>query len=327
MSAGRGLNSFIGFITESVFGTDPGSGYKYVRVASMDPCKPTADRTEGNRGLGRIARTNVKKRLKRGTFGGEIDCQYGGLEVLLLHFLGGYTFDDNNPVASANTHVFVPSLTRQVGLTIHSNLDILALNVTGGKMNRLSFECSNEILRMGYGGVGKAPVQASVDTASYSATPDVLGLEGTGGATGAIFKLAGTAANIRKVTFNLEWPVTEDREYMGYNTMQEAIQNGDLKITGTITREFEDDDYLDHWDADTADLTLEVNYKSVSYITGTTPYEFKIKAFAVDLDTAGPARVDGPGVLVEDIPFVANVAANGTDIFSVTIINAVATVT
>jgi len=318
---GTGLGSFAAFITESVYGNDPGSGYKYHRIVKSS-WLPTAEYTRGNRGLGRLGVSSLRNRVKHVEGSVTIDNQYEGDEVLLLHFFGGTdTFSLNNPVSGTHTHIFSPSTTRKVGLTYHDNLVVSRAAINGVKLNKMEWKITNENLETTFGGVGKVHAEAACDTPTFPTAPDVLALDGTAPA-GLVAKLDTVAFNIREASISADFPYTTDREYLGFDAMQEPLPQDVMSLTGELTREYEDTTYSSKWIANTKGQ-LDFDYQSGAYITGTTRYKYAITLFEVVFGSAR-APVESGGVLVEKIPFKAHINSAG-QFFQVAKINAIGT--
>lgn len=322
---GLGLASFLAMVTESVYGTDPASGYVYHRFVGGSGWNPTAEPTRGNRGLGRLGASSMKNRLERSEGTLVIDPQYEGLELLLLHFCGGvdnYTVD--TPVAGAYEHIFKPSTTRQVGLTAHMNEDISMTAITGVKLGSLGAVFSNENLELTFGGTALVhAASTTVDTPTYPTAPDVLALEGTPGTDGLVVTLedvgGGSPAtlNVSEVSVDFALPLSGDREYLGDPAMQETVPTDIMAVTGSISREFEDDTFADLFRLRTA-KELHLKYQSTSMITGATPYDLELKLYSIILQGGRPT-IEGGGVLPESIPFTAFVT--GANFFDWTIHN------
>jgi len=309
---GLGLASFFAMVTESVVGTDPGSGYDYHRIVSGG-WKPTAEVTRGNRGLGRLGASSMVNRLERSEGGLLIDPQYEGMELLLLHLCGGVdTYTADSPVASAYKHVFAPSVARQVGLSVHMNEDISMTAVTGIKLGSLAAVFSNENLEMNFGGIGQVhAASTTVDTPTYPTAPDVLALEGTPGTDGLVVTLSDVGGGSpvvidpSEVTVDFNLPLSSDREGLGSPVMKESVPTDIMAVTGQITREFEDDTFADLFRLRTA-KQLSLKYQSTQMITGATPYDLELKLYAI-IFQGGRPDIEGGGVLPESIPFTAYV--------------------
>ena len=324
---GLGLASFFSMVTESVYGTDPASGYDYHSLVGGSGWKPAAEVTRGNRGMGRLGASSMVNRLERSEGTIVIDPQYEGMELLLLHFCGGVdTYGVDTPVASAYEHVFTPSTTRQVGMTLHMNEGISMTAITGVKLGTLGAIFSNENLQLTFGGIGQVhAASAGVETPTYPTAPDVLALEGTPGTDGLVVTLedvgggSPAALNASEVSVDFSLPLSSDREYLGNPVMQETVPTDIMTVTGSITREFEDDTFADLFRLRTA-KQLSMKYQSTSFITGTTPYDLELLLYNITFQSGRP-DIPGGGVLPESIPFTASVT--GANFFAWTIHNSI----
>ena len=317
-----GLKSFIGFVTESVYGTDPGSGYKYNRLVSQS-ILPTAEMTRGNRGLGRLGPSSLRNRVKRNEGDIVIDPQYEGIEVLYLHFFGGVdTVLAGTPVGG-NTHTMILSPNRKVGLTLHLNQDITKAVVTGGKLTSLEWNLTNENLEAKFGVVGRVHSEATLDTPTYPTAPDILALDNTPGTYGLFASLDASPLNISSARITCDFPYQTGREYLGYDIMQEPLPNDICRIKGELSREFEDTTFSTKWIANTVGA-LVFEYKSSTIISGTARYNHKITLSEVTFGSAR-APIENGGVMVEKIPFEASVKVSDASYIYLTEINSITT--
>ena len=321
MPPGTGLESFFTFVTESVYGTDPSGGQNHRWVSAS--WLPAAEQTRGNRGLGRLGASGMRNRLERTEGSFTIDPQYEGAELLWLHLCGGTdNFDINTPSAGAHQHTFTPSTARQIGLTARFNEGAgpLMTPITGIKPSGMTLNFTNENLEAVINGIGLVQgASAAIETPTYPSAPDILAIDGVVGTDGlvAIHSDVGGGTplplNVKSATVNFALPMSTDREYLGDPVMKETVPTDIMAVSGSLTREFEDQVFADYFRLRTH-RELKFTYQSEAFITGAVPYIFELKLFEVLLGSARGA-VDGGGVMVETIPFVAMVS--GSDFFSI----------
>ena len=249
-----------------------------------------------------------------------IDPTYQGLELLLLDFFGAVTTTGANPY----THVFAPSLTRQVGLTMRVQQDAQLSVITGAKINRLAGVMDGqENLELTFGVLGKlGTMSAAASSPTFPTSPPVLPVEATS-TNGITYKLDTVEECITSGSFDASLP-HDPAICAGDASIGEPTINDFLTVTGEVVRDFEDDAYEDLFQA-LSEHVLEFNYKSeLEGLTGPASWEFKIKFFAAQFLEAKPPT-DGPGRIVETIPFQANADGSG-DIMEITLIGSRVTV-
>lgn len=320
MPVAVGQKSFVAFVTETTYGTDPGSGYKYHRIVSHD-FRPNAEPTRGNRGLGRLMRSGIQNKLKRNEGGIVFDPQYEGLELMFLHYCGGTdNFTINSPVTGAHTHKFNPSATRKVGLSVHVNEDISMAKIVGVKTTSMRWAMANENLEVSFGLVGKQHTQVAVDTPTYPTAPDVLALD-TASPAGTSVEVDDVAdTTITEATVDFAFPHQTNREFLGSDQMQEPIPSDVITATGTLRREYTDTARVADWISNVA-RKLEFIYQSNTYVTGTTRYKLALTVYKVIFQRARPS-IGAGGVVLEEIPFTAMIDGSG-NAFEIEAINSI----
>lgn len=298
-----GLNSWIGLEPEVTWGVDPGGTPEWLRIVS-ESLRFTGDVSRGNRGLGLATPQGVRAINRRAEGDIVVDPLYLGVELLLLDFFGAVATTGSGPYE----HVFSPSLTRQVGLTARVQQDALLSIITGLKCTRLAADFSQENLQLTFGLNGKVGAQSVAATVpTFPTAPPVLAVEATNGIE---YKLDTVAECIQSGSFTADWPHDTGRVCLGDQAADEPIINNYLTIEGKVVRENADDAYEDLFQA-FSEHVLEFNYKADEVIpTFVAPWELRVKFFAAQFLEA-KAPTDGPGALIETIPFRANADANG----------------
>jgi hypothetical protein len=272
----------------------------------------------------------MRNRLERTEGSFTIDPQYEGAELLWLHLCGGIDAVSGPVDTTAFTHVFTPSTARQVGLTgrFNEGAGPLMTPITGIKLAGVTLNLSNENLEAVFNGIGLVhAASVALETPTYPSAPDVVAIDGVVGTDGLIATHAdiggGTPLplNVKSATINFALPLSTDREYLGDPVMKETVPTDIMAVSGSLTREFEDQVFADYFRLRTH-RELNFNYQSEQVIVGatTSQYELKFKLFEVLFGSARGA-VDGGGVMTETIPFVAMVS--GSDFYSITAVNGI----
>ena len=302
-----GLNSYIGLEQEVTWGVDPAGTPEWLRIVS-ESLRFRGDLSRGNRGLGFLTPQGVRA-IKRRTEGDiVVDPLYRGYELLLLDFFGVVVTTGAGPY----THTFSPSLSRQVGLTARVQQDAQLSVVPGIKTQSLAGEMDGqENLQLTFGVVGKVgTMSAASTTPTFQTAPPVLAVDppSPGGIT---YKLDTVEECIQSGRFNAALPHTNDRICAGDTTISEPVINDYLTVEGEVVRDFEDDAYEDLFQA-FSEHVLEFNYKSAADIPAHVgnKWELKIKFYAAQFLEAKPPT-EGPGGIIETIPFRANADSSG----------------
>lgn len=313
---GVGIQSFMRVGKETTYGT-ASTAYSSIQIMT-ESLRNQSNLTEGNRNLGRLGRSGTTLRQRRGVGDFTIDAKYEGLEELFRQFFGDYTGQDGEPVANARTHDFLPSTSRQIGLSVEVHQDNLAWEFLGGKPNQCNFLFTNEVLAVTLGQVSKhaqiiTALAASAQT--FPSAPDVNSLENT---NGLVFLLDAGAFVATQVELSCAFPHTEDRESLGVRDILEPLISDLFVVSGTIEREVEDDVLALKFINNTVGA-MDLKYTSDEFITGSTEYSLQVKCDEVVFGEAkGPT--DGPGPITESIPFTARIPASG-DFFRLTLVN------
>lgn len=317
---GAGFQSFIGMADESVYGT-PVAPTNWLRMVSTD-WGLKATQTVGNRGLGRLFRSCIRNRLKRS--GGSIafDFGYEGFERMFRQFLGGYSHAVVG--TTGHLHTFTPSTTRQVGMTLQVHQGINRMQYPGCKLTGMNLSYTNEVLSGSFSGVGQVGATGSVGVPTFSTAPCIMPLQEV--SAGLSITVGGSPINITSMDVQMALPHTEGREYLGSDLMKEPVISDVLAVTGTIQREHEDTStFISPWLADTA-AAVVVTIEDDTTIAGSSPATKYKLVLTLNEVIWGEVNlpVDGPGPIIESIPFIARADSSG-NLLSLALTNGAAT--
>ena len=323
MAQGTGLKSFVGFKTESTWGTAVAiANGSYNRVARAD-VKNLSDFTDGNRNLGKAFKSAIRQYNQRSGGRVEFDASYQGPETWLLHLFGSGSVATTTVDTTGKQHIFTCKAAQVVGATLEVHKDLKKEIYAGTKITKgtFTFDRRNP-LRMGFDVIGKmTDAPGSVEAAPTfleevsALIPTVNPIEVS--PNSAVFSVGDAGTHANPVTWkimggNLEMtkPHAEDDSSMGDPNILEPIINDFFDIIGSFERPWSDDggavdSFITTFRAGT-EKSLRILYNSPTLAGAAT------RKFAMQFDIPYAryrevgAPVDGPGRLKETIPFIGS---------------------
>jgi hypothetical protein len=233
MATGFGYNGWVGFATESTFGTYVAS-QKFIEITkeSIVPERKQQMRPA----LRQISINNsfAGKRIVKGNISAQFNIN--GMEKLLYHALG----TDSTTGSSPYTHAYTCADTLPTGLSFHVNRDAAnvgtgsAFKYMGCNISKLSLmqkmeeplEISVDIIGQDWGVLNvETPTFPTLATMNYSQL-------GT-------FTVGGNAFVISDFEVSVENALASDRYYLGADKIRGLGRSGPRKVSGSFTKEFE----------------------------------------------------------------------------------------
>lgn len=330
MATGIGARISVGSKTESTYQTfvAPASS-DYNRVKSFT-VKPRGEQTSGAQNLGIAWPVGQRVHRKRVSGTTVWDHFYQGFERWFLHFFGSKATTGPTDT-SAYTHVFTPSITRQVGLSMVANVDLYSLQYKGVKPTSLKFNFRrNDPLEIAMDWIGIPPSSESAVVSSVTfledvgSPPCVNPVESTNGFTFSVGTEGGTGyatVGIIDGNVDLSIPHQEDRGNIGADVIAEPTPNGKpfLSTNGSIKKEFIDNSFFTPFLSNTR-KALKFSYKSATFIGSSVYYELTLEMKYCRF-LSSPPEVSGAGPIEDTLDFVAESPDNATPPVTLTVVN------
>lgn len=300
MAIGSGLSGQLGVKAESTYGTAVTVDRFYeFDSEGIEPDVATID-VQGIRAGSRFQRTDRTARIVRG-YAGSITMPIlnKNMGLLFQHAFGDDTI--TTITGTARRHTITPAdqagkfLTLQMGKpSVDGTVQPFTYN--GGKIVGVEMMCGvDEALKATFDFDFKgASTATSLATASYVASQEAFYWPQAGvTVAGSTFYAKGFKC---KYTPNL----AVDRRFLG-NTKKEPLIAGFGSIEGELDAEFESLTEYTNFIAGTQQA-LVITFTTTSFITGSTPYVFKITVPKANWMDAAPSVTD-TGILKLTLPF------------------------
>lgn len=304
MPSGTGLSSQLGIAAESAWGvyTAPTRFYEFNNESLKLDVAKLRTRSLGDR-YQRASRVRTYVRGGGGDF--EVDAMDKGLGLLLKACLGAVVSAQVGATAEW-THTFTPdpsgmlgqSWTVQVGRPTVAGV-VVPMNYLGGKV--VSWELTGDLDKnlalkptWDFAPVLDDASALAVQTLPSGATPFSF--------IDAAITIAGTTTSIKKFSIAGNNNLNTGRRFLG-NAKKEALPAGELDITGTLDKEWEDHDLYDAFVAG-EQAALVVTYAYGAIPTTAAPYRLVITCPAIEYTDDGP-MVKNSDVLDEPLQFKA----------------------
>jgi len=321
MAQGYGYKGYVGFGTESTWGSAAGTAnYSFVELnAGADGLDVTEERLH----TASVYSLNMDKdQMAKGpiSVAGDLsfDMRYEGFEKLFKCAFGSVdTTQPEGTDVDVYQHEFTIADTLGTGLTIEIGKDASAFQATGCMINNLTFDITNTgFLGLTVGIIGKDIGTAGTVSPSFPTAPLVVFSEGT-------VSYAGTATDVETASITLNNNLSDDRRYIGSRTIKQPLRSGKIEVTGTFTINFTSvNEYDDFRDAQ--ERALQLKFEGATISGGTSPYTVQIDCPYIRL-TGGLPKIDDEGPIKVELPFKAY--SDGTDKeLKLTLINAVSSV-
>ena len=302
MAIGSGLSGQFGGKAESTYGTAVTvDRFWEFTSESIEPDVATID-IKGIRAGSRIQRTDRTARIVRGYAGSiELPVLNKNMGLLFQHALGDDTI--TTITGSARRHTCTPDSLAQQGkmLTIQMgkpSVDgtVQPFTYNGGKITGFEVMCSvDEPLMATFDFDFKGATTATaLASASYVATQEgFYWPQAAVTVAGSTFYAKGFKC---KYTPNL----SVDRRFLG-NTKKEPLAGGFATIEGELDAEFESLTEYANFIAGTQQA-LVITFTTATFITGSTPFVFKLSVPKANWMNAAPT-VGDTGILKLTLPF------------------------
>jgi hypothetical protein len=269
MAIGSGLAAQIGFADESTYGTYV-APTRFLEFEKEDLRKVKTTMQGGGLAAGRFADLGSRRVLTTVGGTGSVDLEVTNQKfgLLLNHLLGGggTPVQQAATIAYLQTHTladnFGSSLTVQKGVPETSGT-VRPYNFLGGKVTAATFEC--EVMGMLTASY-EFDFKNVEETSALAAASYATGLAPFHGGQLAVkigaFGAEADINGVKKVSFKVERAQNTERFYAssaGFPaTKSEPIMNDTVKITGSIEKDFVDQDLADLFADDTStSLILE----------------------------------------------------------------------
>jgi hypothetical protein len=298
---GMGRDSWGSIVPESVYGTNPATGFSYFQIIDETM---THDQS-----------VNISPSLRgaspRNTFLGnkkvggavKVELLYQGLNRFIKHALGAYSFTADTPVAGANTHGFSLVDALPTGFT----MEICKGNTpsgkvflyTGCKINALEIAIEPEqplIMTAEIIAQTEAENTTASGTPTYPAYHPILWRH-----TGTLTLLGTSALEYKKGKIRIENNLA--LRHLMHDTTREPLRDALRVVSGEFTREFENLTLYSGFKTPTTG-TLYLLFTSNEFAVGTTPFTFAISGPKVQLQPP-KVNVNGTGIIEATFPFIA----------------------
>jgi hypothetical protein len=233
MALGFGYNAWLGFGTESTYGT-PVTRTAFLEINS-ESLVAEDDVVDGN---STFSLTKDKDNFTQGRkkVGGnvEFDVRQQGAETLFKHALGshGYTAIGTG-TASGTEHTFGIADALPTGLTMEVNRDVCSFVYHGCKINELTLNGDNEgILKASASIIAEDEGTSAASTPSFSTSSYYKFSQ-------CVLNVAGGTRNARTFNITLNNNLTDDRYHLGARTIKEPQRAGRVEVSGEIEMEFD----------------------------------------------------------------------------------------
>lgn len=293
-----GANAWVGWAKEATWGTDPGAGYQFYKLAGGESVRLNRD-TYLDPSLGGASIEGVFHGTE--SAGGDIPLpvRYEGLELPWKH-LFGLDSVTSAIVVDGYKHTFVPKDDLPIGLSVEMNRDLPAAKsffLTGGKVTKGVWRMEKNAPLMFTASVfGKTETLTTAGTPSFPTAELMLMDElvlTTATFSGTVDVLAST------IEFNN--PVSEDRFDLGAGgAMKEPTRSDKRTVLGTIDGEFSEEAQYTDWTGKTEGQLI---YMYTGDLIGTDYYNMVITINC--LITARPPQVADAGPVRMQMAFHA----------------------
>lgn len=296
MALGFGYNSWLGFGTESTYGT-PVTRTKFLEINS-ETLAAEDDVVDGN---STFSLTKDKDNFTQGRkpVGGgiEFDVRQQGAETLFKYALGTHSYTAVGTDASYGTsHVFGMADTLPTGMTFEVNRDVCSFVYEGCKINELTVNGDNEgILTASATIIAENEGTATASTPTFSTSSYYKFSQ-------CVLQVASGTRNARTFSVTLNNNLTDDRFHLGSRYIKEPQRAGRPEVTGEIEMEFDGTaDWTTFNSAGTA--AFEAKYTG-DQIIGTVYNTLTLSCPYIRFTKATP-NVSDSGMITVTMPFTA----------------------
>lgn len=233
MATGFGYNGWIGFATESTYGTYV-AAQKFIEITKESIVPERKRLTRPSLRQISVANSYSGKRIVKGSFTAQFNVN--GMEKLLYHALGTDSTSGTNPY----THAYTCADTLPTGLSFHVNRDAAnvgtgsAFKYMGCNISKLTLtQKMEEPLEITCDIIGQDWGVLNVETPTF---PTVALLDYSQLGT---FTVGGSTFVISDFEVSVENALVSDRYYLGADKVRGLGRSGPRKVSGSFTKEFE----------------------------------------------------------------------------------------
>lgn len=233
MALGFGYNAWLGFGTESTYGT-PVTRVSFLEI-NNESLAAEDDVVDGNStySLTKDKDNYIQGRKKVGG-GIEFDLRNQGAETLLKAALGTHSYiAAGTDAADGTTHTFGIADALPTGLTMEVNRDVCSFVYHGCKINELTLNGDNEgIVKASATIIAEDEGTATASTPTFS-TSDYYKF------SQCVISLASGTRNAKGFSITLNNNLTDDRFHLGSRYIKEPQRAGRVEVSGEIELEFD----------------------------------------------------------------------------------------
>lgn len=307
-----GLNAQIGFVAETSYGTAVAVNRFFPLVDESMTDEPERLESDGIIAGARVLRSEQWEAGGH-TVGGDIGMELWQQNTALLfeHMLGTIT---SSFTSGVGTHTVTlgdltgKSLTAQIGKPTVSNT-VVPFTYAGVKVQSWEIGLSvGEIATLGMTLIAQTETTGTaLETASFitdAARPFTYVQGGV--------SISGADTCVREISIECENNLTDDRQCIGQDFIDEPVEMDLREVTGTMTLEFTStEQYQRYLDGDELALVLSLSASSSAQATITMNVRY---------DGETP-QVGGKDLVIQDIPYKAIASSTDSSAITVTLVN------
>ena len=320
MATGLGYQGFMGFGTETVYGT-PLAATKWSEFNNGGDGLTTDEERLESASVYGVHRELTDMKQGAISVSGDMvtDVRYEGLELLYKMGMGAVTSTQQG-TTSAYSHLFKLTDTIGTSLTVEVERDIKVFKYEGCMVNTITWNVTNTgflIATFGFigedTGTGASPTAATLPTAPLACFSQ-----------GAFTWNSGTV-QISNFSLTHNNNLSTDRRFIGSRLVSQPQRTSKMEVTGSFTTEFENSNEYDDF-RNAQERAMRIDFIGGSIASGgTNTYLYSFVLANVRL-TGGEPHITDEGVIMLDAPFKAYASGTGTREYELTIRNAVTTV-